>query len=125
MYPEELKYSKDHEWIKVEGNIVTIGISEYAQAALGDVVYVELPKIGEEIKAEQEFGVVESVKTVSNLIAPVSGKVVEENSELASTPALVNQEPYGKGWMIKIEMANPQEVEKLMGAKDYVDQLSA
>ena len=125
MYPENIKYSSEHEWVKAEGKIATIGISNYAQEALGDVVYVELPKPGKEYKAMDEFGVVESVKTVSNLYCPVSGKVLEINSELSSHAELVNQDPYGKGWMIKIEMSNPDELNKLLTSEEYTAQLGA
>lgn len=123
MYPGELRYSTEHEWVKQEGNAAVVGISHYAQDALGDVVYVELPKIGAEYKAMEEFGVVESVKTVSTLYSPVSGKIIEVNSELSSTPALVNQDPYGKGWMIKVQMSNPEDLNKLLSAKEYEQQL--
>ena len=125
MYPEDLKYSIEHEWVRAEGKIATVGISHYAQEALGDIVYVELPKTGKEYKAGEDFGVVESVKTVSSLYCPVSGKVIETNSELSSHAELVNQEPYGKGWMIKIEMSNPDDLNKLLSAEEYQTQLGA
>ena len=119
MIPEGLKYSKEHEWLKAEGNLATIGITHHAQDQLGDVVYVELPAAGKELKATEEFGVVESVKSVSSLYCPVSGKVVEANSELNNGPQLVNEDPYGKGWMIKIEMSSPSDLNSLLSATDY------
>ena len=117
--PENLKYSKDHEWIKLDGNIATIGITDFAQDQLGDVVFVELPEAGKSFKAGEEFGVVESVKSVSSLLSPVSGTVKEMNAELQSSPQLVNQGPYDKAWMIKVELTNPAEVEALLSAADY------
>ena len=118
-YPENLKYSKSHEWLKVDGKIAAIGITDYAQDALGDVVYVELPPAGREFSAAQEFGVVESVKSVSSLYCPVSGKVVETNAALETRPELVNKSPYEEGWLIKIEISNPAEVNSLLSAADY------
>jgi glycine cleavage system H protein len=118
-YPAELKYSKEHEWVRVEGKIATIGITYHAQDQLGDVVYVELPATGKELKAMEEFGVVESVKSVSSLYCPASGKVVEVNSELNNSPQLVNQDPYGKGWIIKVEMSTPAELASLLSAESY------
>lgn len=114
--PAELKYSKDHEWLSSDGKI---GISWFAQDQLGDIVYVELPPVGKELKAGEEFGVVESVKSVSSLLAPVSGKVAEVNGELANSPQLVNQEPYGKGWMIRVELTDKAEADALLSAADY------
>lgn len=119
MYPEELKYSKEHEWVKVEGSSATIGITHYAQDQLGDVVYVELPAVGKEFQAMQEFGVAESVKTVSSLYCPVSGKVIEINQQLSDHPEYVNQDPYGKGWMIKVQINNPPDLNKLLSAEEY------
>lgn len=116
MIPEELKYTKDHEWIKEDG---TVGITHYAQDQLGDVVYVELPPIGKELKAHEELGVVESVKSVSSLFCPVSGKITAVNTELNDKPQLVNDDPYGKGWMVKIEKSHPADLEKLLSAADY------
>lgn len=118
-YPENLKYSKSHEWVKVNGKIVTIGITHYAQDHLGDVVYVEMPPLGKELFAEKEFGVIESVKSVSSLYSPVSGKVVERNEELDKHPELINQSPYEEGWIIKVEMLNPAEPNNLLSAADY------
>jgi glycine cleavage system H protein len=118
-YPADLKYSKEHEWVKVNGRVATVGITHYAQDSLGDVVYVELPAIGKEFKAMQEFGVVESVKSVSTLYCPVSGKVVERNTALENKPELVNSSPYGDGWIIKVELADPAELNNLLSAGDY------
>jgi len=118
-FPAELKYSKEHEWVKVDGNIATIGITHHAQDQLGDVVFVDFPPIGKELKPMDEFGVVESVKSVSSLYCPVSGKVVEVNSELDKSPQLANNEPYGKGWMIKVEMGDPGELDSLLSAEEY------
>jgi glycine cleavage system H protein len=115
----DLKYSKDHEWAKVAGKVVTVGITDYAQDQLGDVVYVELPAVGKEFKVHDEFGVVESVKSVSSLYCPVSGKVVEVNTALNDQPQLVNDDPYNQAWMIKIEMANPAELDNLLSADNY------
>jgi len=117
--PENLKYSKDHEWVKIDGSVATVGISAFAQDQLGDVVYVELPQVGKELKIGDEFGVVESVKSVSSLYAPVSGKVVEINSELPNNAKMVNEDPYGKAWMVKIEMSAPAEADQLLSGADY------
>lgn len=117
--PAGLKYTKEHEWIKVEGNIGIIGITDFAQNQLGDVVFVEVPAVGRVLKAHEQFGVVESVKTVSDLYSPVAGKVVEVNGELEGSPETVNQSAYDKGWMIKIELANPAEVDALLDAAAY------
>jgi len=122
--PDELKYSKDHEWVKVEGNTAIMGITAFAADQLGDIVYVELPAVGKEFKAADEFGVVESVKSVSSLLCPVSGKIVAINEELSNTPQLVNQSPYEKAWMIKIELASPTELESLLSSTDYQKALS-
>ena len=119
MIPAELKYSKEHEWVKAEGKTALIGITHYAQDHLGDVVYVELPPVGKSLKAAEEMGVVESVKSVSSLYCPVAGKVLEINATLASSPQAVNSDPYGKGWMVKVELANPQELATLLSAADY------
>ncbi|MCZ6776990.1 MAG: glycine cleavage system protein GcvH, partial [Ignavibacteria bacterium] len=105
--PENLKYTKDHEWILVDGDIVTVGITDYAQGELGDVVFVELPPVGKILKEHDSFGTIEAVKAVSDLYAPVSGAITEVNKELEGTPELVNKDPYGKGWMIKIKLSNP------------------
>lgn len=118
-FPAELKYTREHEWLRREGNVAVVGITDHAQDALGDVVFVELPKVGATVKARGAFGVVESVKAVSDLYAPVSGKVVEVNDGLPDTPDTVNKDPYGQAWMIKIEMADPKEADGLMSAAEY------
>ena len=117
--PAGLKYTREHEWAKVEGDRVRIGITDFAQEQLGDVVFVELPKVGARVTAMKTFGVVESVKAVSDLFAPVSGEVVEANADLPKSPELVNTDPYGKGWMLVIRMSNPKEMDGLMSAADY------
>jgi glycine cleavage system H protein len=119
LYPQNLKYSKEHEWVKADGSIATIGITSHAQSELGDIVYVELPKVGTKYNAMQEFGVVESVKTVSTLYCPVSGEVIEVNSGLSSKPEVINADPHGAGWMIKIKMSNTADMDKLLSAADY------
>lgn len=118
-YPANLKYSKEHEWARADGQVATIGITFHAQDALGDVVYVEVPAVGHEFKAGQEFGVVESVKSVSSLYCPVAGKVVERNERLESKPELVNTSPYDEGWIIKLQMSDPAELNNLLSAADY------
>lgn len=119
MYPEELKYYKEHEWVRSDGDVATIGISHYAQNALGDVVYLELPEAGEGVAAGETFGEIESVKSVSQLFSPVSGQVVEVNSDLEKTPEVVNNDPYGAAWMIKVKMSDPGELDALMSPDDY------
>jgi glycine cleavage system H protein len=118
-FPENLKYTKDHEWILVSGDTGTVGITDYAQGELGDVVFVELPSQGKTIKAHESFGTIEAVKAVSDIYAPVSGAVVEVNKDLAATPELVNKDPYGKGWMVKIKLANPAELNGLLDMAAY------
>lgn len=117
--PDDLKYAKTHEWLRLEGDIATIGITDHAQSELGDVVYVDLPNVGRILKAGDSFGSVESVKTVSDVYAPVGGEVVEANDALSSQSELVNEDPYGKGYMIKIRVEDPSEVEALLSAADY------
>lgn len=117
--PSGLKYSREHEWVKVEGNIAVIGITDFAQSELGDVVYVELPEVGTEVEANNTFGVVESVKAVSDLFAPVTGVVVEANTTLEDQPELVNSEPYEDGWMIRVEMKDESELNDLLEADSY------
>ena len=117
--PPELRYTKDHEWAKPDGGRYRVGITAYAQEQLGDVVFVELPKVGATVTAKQSFGVVESVKAVSDLFAPLSGKVVEVNGELSSAPQTVNEDPYGKGWMILIAPSKPEEWNDLLTASQY------
>ena len=118
-YPEDIRYTAEHEWARLEGGLVSVGITGYATDQLGDVVFVELPEVGRSLDTGAAFGVVEAVKTVSDLYAPVSGEVVEVNGALADNPALVNQEPYGEGWMIRIRPANSAEYAKLLNAVDY------
>jgi glycine cleavage system H protein len=122
--PENLKFTKDHEWVKVEGNTAIVGITDFAQSELGDIVFVEIETEDEELEKEEVFGTIEAVKTVSDLYMPVSGKVVEVNEELESKPELVNKEPYDGGWMIKIEMNNPDEVSELLSASQYKELIS-
>ncbi len=117
--PQELMYTKDHEWAQVDDNVVSVGITEYAQDALGEVVYVELPEEGQKVTQNEPFGVVESVKAVSDLIAPVSGTVVEVNEALTEQPGNVNDDPYGDGWMIRIEMDSEKELATLIPVGDY------
>ena len=117
--PENLKYTKDHEWILVEGTTGTVGITDHAQGELGDVVFVELPAAGKTVKKGESFGTIEAVKAVSDLYAPVGGQILEANGELAASPELVNKDPYGKGWMVKIRIANPGELKDLMDATAY------
>ena len=117
----ELKYTKDHEWVKVEGDQAIIGITDYAQGELGDIVYVEIEALGEDLKKEEIFGSVEAVKTVSDLFLPVSGKITEMNEELEDNPELINEDPYIKGWIIKMEIQNPAELEELLDSDSYKD----
>ena len=121
--PSELKYSKELEWVKVEGNTVTIGITEYAQGELGDIVFVELPEVDDEINEGDTFGSVESVKTVSELYAPVSGKVVESNEELEDSPEFVNESPYEKAWMVKVELSDESQLDDLLSADQYKEMI--
>ena len=118
-YPENLRYTKDHEWIRLEGNTATIGITDFAQRELGDIVYVEVETVGKSLQANQVFGTVEAVKTVSDLFLPVSGTVTELNEALANAPELVNTDPYGKGWMVKVTVNNTADVETLLDAAAY------
>lgn len=118
-FPKELRYSKEHEWVRLEGSIATVGITDYAQDSLGDVVYLELPSEGASVTKDEPFGVVESVKAVSDLFSPVSGKVTEVNDALLDSPEVINEEPYGDAWMIKVEVANPEEIKELMSAEEY------
>ena len=118
-FPENLKYTKDHEWVRVEGNIAYVGITDFAQGELGDIVYVDITTLGEEIAHEEIFGTVEAVKTVSDLFMPVSGVIKEVNKGLDATPDAVNKDPYGAGWMIKVEMKDASQVNNLLSAADY------
>lgn len=117
--PEELKYTEEHEWIRIDGNIATIGITDFAQGELGDIVYIEIDSLGKELDINQIFGTVEAVKTVSDLFMPIKGKVLEINPNIESTPEIVNEDPYDKGWIIKIEIAENQDIENLLSADDY------
>ncbi len=119
MVPSDLKYTKEHEWIHLEGDIATIGITDFAQGELGDIVYVEIETLGDSIEEEQVFGTVEAVKTVSDLFMPITGEIIEFNTSLEASPELVNEDPYGEGWMIKVKIDNPKSIEKLLDAKAY------
>lgn len=121
-FPTDLKYTQDHEWVRVEGNVATCGISDFAQSELGDIVFVELPKVGTKVEQKKTCAVVESVKTASDIFAPVSGTVTKVNEKLAQNPADVNASPYDSGWLFVIEMTNPDELNKLMNAEDYSNQ---
>jgi glycine cleavage system H protein len=120
-YPDNLQYTKDHEWTRLEGEICVVGISDFAQEQLGDVVHVQLPRVGEKFEAHDTFGEVESVKTFSELFTPVSGEVTEVNEALADAPELVNSDPYGGGWMIKIKLGNRGEIDSLLSSSEYED----
>jgi len=117
--PTELKFTKDHEWVRIDGDILTIGITDFAQSELGDIVYVEVDTLDENLKAEEVFGTVEAVKTVSDLFAPVSGEIIEFNESLEDSPEKVNEDPYGEGWMIKLKYENITELDNLLDASDY------
>jgi glycine cleavage system H protein len=123
--PENLRYSKDHEWVKVDGDVATIGITDYAQHSLGDVVYVDLPRAGDSFGTHESFGSVESVKAVSEIFTPVAGEVTEVNEALNDTPENVNNDPYGAAWMLKIKMENPNEADGMLSAEEYEEYLSA
>ena len=118
-FPAELRYTKDHEWISIEGNVATIGITDFAQHELGDIVYVDINTVGKDLAAEEVFGTVEAVKTVSDLFMPVSGKIIETNQHLLKEPTLINSEPFGNGWLIKIEIKDIAELEKLLTSNQY------
>jgi glycine cleavage system H protein len=122
--PEHLHYSKDHEWVEIEDGVATIGITDYAQHSLGDVVYVELPSEGDTFDAHESFGSVESVKAVSELFTPVAGEVIEANDDLNDTPEAVNDDPYGQAWMVRIKMDNPGEADAMLSAEEYEEYLS-
>ncbi len=117
--PQDLKYTKDHEWIKIEGNTATIGITDFAQNELGDIVYVDISSVGQDVNQHDVFGTVEAVKTVSDLYMPVSGKVIEFNKSLESSPEKVNTDPYGEGWMVKVAISNEAEADGLLSAAEY------
>src|SRR5687768_3368657 len=118
-FPESLRYTKDHEWAKLDGNVLTVGITDHAQKSLGDIVFVELPAAGRALKKGEAFGVVESIKAVSDLYAPVAGKVVESHQALADDPSLINRDPHGQAWMVKIQIDSPSAIAELMNAGDY------
>jgi glycine cleavage system H protein len=120
-FPKNLRYTREHEWVLIEGNQATVGITDYAQHELGEVVFVELPKVGDSVTKDEPFGVVESVKAASDVYAPLSGEVSETNDDLVSSPELINDDPYGDAWLIRVEMSDPSEVEQLMSAADYKD----
>lgn len=124
-FPSELKYTKDHEWVKIEGNVASIGITDFAQHELGDIVYIDINTVGEQVAKEAIFGTVEAVKTVSDLFMPVSGEVVEVNKALDANPELVNSDPFGEGWMVKINISNMAEVEELLSADSYKELVGA
>jgi len=117
--PENLKYTKDHEWVKVDGDIATIGITDFAQGELGDIVFVEIETVGETLEKEETFGTVEAVKTVSDLFMPMSGKIIEKNKDLDDSPEVVNKDPYNQGWMIKVKISDPSEYDELLDAAAY------
>lgn len=121
--PAELKYTKDHEWVRIEGEVAIVGITDFAQGELGDIVYVDIPSVGDTISKDEVFGTVEAVKTVSDLFMPLSGLVLELNSQLDAQPELVNQDPYGDGWMVKIRLSDPAEASRLLDADGYKQQI--
>lgn len=123
-FPSDLRYTKDHEWLRIEGNIATVGITDFAQRELGDIVYVDIDTVGRDLDAEAVFGTVEAVKTVSDLFLPLTGKVLEVNPILNDQPELVNTDPYGEGWMIKMELADPTDAENLMTADAYSESVA-
>lgn len=124
MSPDDLLYTKEHEWVRIDGEQATIGITEHAQNELGDVVFVELPKVGESVDADEAFGNVESVKAVSELFMPLTGEVLKVNGALEDSPELVNDDPYGKGWMIRVRIADRSEIDELLGPDDYDEYIS-
>ncbi len=124
MIPDDLRYSADHEWVKVEGKQAVIGITDYAQQELGDIVYLELPDVGTEVVVEEEVTEIESTKTTSPVLAPVSGKIIEINEELKESPQLINEDPYGKGWIATLKMTNPDDLDSLMSAKEYEEYIT-
>lgn len=122
--PTELKYTKDHEWIKVEGDIATVGITDFAQGELGDIVYVEVETVGESLEGDEVFGSVEAVKTVSDLFLPVSGEVIEFNEQVNDSPEVINNDPYGKGWIVKMKVSDKGQLDGLMNAAEYLEMVS-
>lgn len=121
--PANLKYTRDHEWVSVDGDVATVGITDFAQSELGDIVYVEIETVGESIDHEEVFGSVEAVKTVSDLFMPISGEIIEFNENLESNPESVNSDPYGEGWMIKVKMSDTSELDGLMSSEEYADHI--
>jgi glycine cleavage system H protein len=119
MYPEDLKYTREHEWARIEGDRATVGITDYAQEALGDIVYVDLPAAGTAVSAGERFGEVESTKSVSDIYSPVSGRIVERNDDLDKSPEIINSDPYGRGWLVVVEVGDPSELDGLMDAESY------
>jgi glycine cleavage system H protein len=119
--PEELKYTKEHEWVRIENDEAYVGVTDFAQGELGDIVYVEIETLGETLDKEEAFGTIEAVKTVSDLFMPLSGEIIEINEELENSPEIINQEPYKGGWMIKMKISNPDEINELLSAKQYAD----
>ena len=122
--PKELKYTKDHEWLSLDGDIATVGVTDFAQSELGDIVYVEVETLDETLEKEEVFGTVEAVKTVSDLFMPISGEVIEFNEKLETNPEVVNEDPYGEGWMIKIRVSDENELNELLSADDYEGEIS-
>ena len=125
MFPTELKYMESHEWARNEGDVITVGVSDYAQQEIQDVVYVELPEIGQELEQKKEFGVIESVKAAFDIYAPASGEVVEINEELEDSPECINEDPYGAGWILKIHLSDPSELDNLLSVDEYQAKLEA
>lgn len=123
--PEDLRYSKDHEWVSVSGDTAAIGITDYAQSSLGDVVYIDLPRVGDSFGTHEAFGSVESVKAVSEIFTPVAGEVIEVNTALNDTPEKVNNDPYGEAWFVKVKMSNPGEADAMLSAEEYEEYLSS
>ncbi|HIN14828.1 MAG TPA: glycine cleavage system protein GcvH [Dehalococcoidia bacterium] len=119
MYPDDLKYSKEHEWVRMEGNIAQIGVTVFAQDSLGDVVFIDLPEVGTEVGQFEKFGEIESVKAVSDLFSPIAGTIVDANSAAIDNPETVNTNPYGSGWLIKVEISDPSQLDELMDAETY------
>ena len=122
--PKELKYTKDHEWLSLDGDVATVGVTDFAQSELGDIVYVEVETLDETLEKEEVFGTVEAVKTVSDLFMPISGKVIEFNEKLETSPEVVNEDPYGEGWMIKIRVSDANELNELLSADEYEGEIS-
>lgn len=120
-FPENLKYTAEHEWVKIDGDVATVGITEFAQGELGDIVFVEVDTVGDELDQNDVFGTIEAVKTVSDLFSPVAGEIMEFNSDLEDAPENINQDPYEKGWIVKIKISNPSEVEALLNAEAYTE----